>query len=327
MDFRTSVGRSGPWGWVPLRWGMFALLLVALLVFFLRQEELKRRQVGPPPGIDTRLAAVQRHPGREEAVRIGVAGASPPADPQEPAPEGFFPGVKPQLLEQVRDNTVFRAAEHEAFFHLLQLAAQSPHEQLQSHARSVSFVQMFNQPGQYRGQVVLLRGRVRQVQWQKAPENQYDIPGWHQVVLQLDEHPSDPVIAFVLELPSGFPAGPEVDETVELVGFFYKRWAYLARDTVRTAPLVLARSFRWQPRPRSQPTSAWWQVLLVAAAAGGVLAALAVWVMWRTLPPGYRPRPTPSAQEQLQIGRHLEQLQSSLAAETPGDDSDQTDSQ
>ena len=32
-------------------------------------------------------------------------------------------------------------------------------------------------------------------------------------------------------------------------GYFFKRWAYAAKDTVRTAPLVMAVAPRWMRRP------------------------------------------------------------------------------
>jgi hypothetical protein len=41
----------------------------------------------------------------------------------------------------------------------------------------------------------------------------------------------------------------KIHESVDVVGYFFKRWAYAATDTVRIAPLVLALEPIWKPRP------------------------------------------------------------------------------
>ena len=321
MRFGTPQPRSfSPMA--PIRWGMFLLLVMLLLMFLISRGKWFAGPGGQQPWIDTRLAAQEDHPG-PGGVRIGMAEPEPePVQGQEPG--RFFPGVEPRLLAQVRDNTVFRPAEHEAFFHLLHLAGQHAPEELLPYAvQGVGFVQLFRQPSQYRGQVVRLRGRARQVVWQQAPLNQYGIRRYARVVLQLYDHPSDPLVVFALELPGGFPSGPEVDEPVEVVGFFYKRWAYLARDTVRTAPLVLAGTLRWTPGPPAAPSTPWWKMLAISSAVALVLAAVSVVVMWRTLPARYRPRAAITPQEQKQIEEHLTAL---AAAEDSHTDRSQSDS-
>jgi hypothetical protein len=40
-----------------------------------------------------------------------------------------------------------------------------------------------------------------------------------------------------------------IHEPVEVVGYFFKRWAYAASDVVRTAPLVMALEPIWKPAP------------------------------------------------------------------------------
>jgi hypothetical protein len=48
----------------------------------------------------------------------------------------------------------------------------------------------------------------------------------------------------------------ETDETVSVTGYFFKRWAYRAQDSTRLAPLILAKTLRWEPEPLAeQPAS------------------------------------------------------------------------
>ena len=49
------------------------------------------------------------------------------------------------------------------------------------------------------------------------------------------------------------PHGMKISEQVDVVGYFFKRWAYAATDTVRIAPLVLALEPIWKPRPPDSP--------------------------------------------------------------------------
>jgi hypothetical protein len=72
------------------------------------------------------------------------------------------------------------------------------------------------------------------------------------------EGPTSPIVVYALDLPAGFPslADPNsvggytrLREDVEITGYFFKRWAYGARDGVNTAPLVLAKTPLWFPSP------------------------------------------------------------------------------
>jgi hypothetical protein len=61
-----------------------------------------------------------------------------------------------------------------------------------------------------------------------------------------------PLIADVLEIPQGFPAG-STNQYVEVTGIYVKRLPYLdedratKKDVTRSAPLVLAKTLVWSP--------------------------------------------------------------------------------
>ena len=302
---------------LPMRVGLLVLLLAVVVVAMQQARNpdtwrwlFGRGQAAPQEKIDTRLAPPsQAAPARQGVVRIAKAQAAPPSE--EERHQELFPGVRPDLLARVRDNTIWNAEEHAAFFHLLQLLKQTPEQQLWNRAqRNVSFVQLLRQPEAYRGRLVYLRGRVRRAVWEQAPENQYGVRRYAFVVLQLDDHPMDPTLGYVLELPKGFPTGAAIDEPVELVGFFYKRKAYLAQDTVRTAPLVLAKTLRWRPPPvkTNAAHESAGQTLLLWIGAAAVVALVVVVLLWKSQPPGMRPRVELGPEDHQQVKRQLEQL-------------------
>jgi len=64
---------------------------------------------------------------------------------------------------------------------------------------------------------------------------------------------------------------------VDVVGYFFKRWAYAATDTVRIAPLVLALEPVWKPQPAASPAgSSIGTVALVTIAAVVLLTMLGI---------------------------------------------------
>jgi len=205
---------------------------------------------GTEQPVDTRLAEarISTEPGTFVAARPAVARQLPD--------KSYFGGVRPELLADIRDDAVFVSGDHAGFFHLLNILRQADPAQIAAASTGeVSFVQIFKQPAEYRGQLVTLRGTLRRATWRDAPQNDDGIEGYFHTVLQPRERPENPVVIYCLELPDGFPTGEEIRvDHVTVTGFFFKRWAYRAGDGIRTAPLLLARGITWQPMAAdSQP--------------------------------------------------------------------------
>ncbi len=254
-----------------------------------RQDEIPR-----DAEVDTRLQ------NRQGENAIPGTFLSPREVQPAEEPEGeYFPGVKPAYLAPVRDDTFFRgAAEHDGWFHLLRILAEAEPDELEQASKGrVSFVQLFRQSKDYRGQLVRLRGTVRGAFPLRPPKNDYGIDRYYQVWLFPDDNPSMPVVFFCLELPDEFPTGMELEERAEVVGFFFKRLAYEATDTLRTAPALLARGIRWKPAPPApavepaDPGSPW----TVLGAALAFSAILAGYVYWRTRPARTEPESSADA--------------------------------
>ncbi|HEV3002924.1 MAG TPA: hypothetical protein VGX78_00615, partial [Pirellulales bacterium] len=116
-------------------------------------DDAGREWTDAPP-IDTKLKPVPR-------VRPAPDENAPTDDASGRAPDGktYFPGVNPEILAPIQDDTPFRSAEAGAFYHLMQLLAQNEPAALERASRGqVSFAQLFAQSGTYRGELVTFEG-------------------------------------------------------------------------------------------------------------------------------------------------------------------------
>jgi hypothetical protein len=149
---------------------------------------------------------------------------------------------------------VFRGAEDEAWFQIwMTLRSADTRSLARSSVRRVSFTELFGQPRSYRGRLVRFRGTLHRLEKLTAPANDYDIKDYWQGWLEPEGGPVSPIVVYFLRLPDGMPHGMKISEQVDVVGYFFKRWAYAATDTVRIAPLVLALEPIWKPRPVGSP--------------------------------------------------------------------------
>jgi len=171
----------------------------------------------------------------------------------------YFPGVVPEYLNEVEDDTVFRGVERDAWFHLFEILKRADEATLTKGATCrVSFLQLFGQSNEYRGDLVTVGGIARRVHLLAAPKNDYGVGEYYQVWVTPYDNPSSVMVVYVLLLPKGFPTGFDLAENVEIVGFYFKRWVYNAQDGIRTAPVLLARTLQWDqklPFPIEAPIS------------------------------------------------------------------------
>ena len=188
-------------------------------------------------------------------------------------------------LEAVRDNTVMRASEGDAWFRLFEILQTSEPQSLQaSPGGRVGFVQLFKQPNEYRGKLVTVRGDARLAYRIGAPANNNGITGYYVYWLKPVGGPNRPIVIYALETPPGFPtladkdlgqSATELDESVEFTGYFFKNWAYQAQDHTRLAPLLLAKTPVWRPAlvPNRKLPSAG---AAIAAVIASVIVAIAL---------------------------------------------------
>jgi hypothetical protein len=201
-------------------------------------------------------------------------------------------------IDAIRDDTVIsRPNEVNAWFRLVENLQNSSTDELaqldEKAAPHVGFRQLHQQPQDYRGRLVRVRGAARLAYHVDAPPNIVGVEGYYVFVLMPQGGPNSPIMVYALDLPPGFPeikdkdvdgVTTQLNEDVEFTGYFVKRMAYLAQDGTRVAPLLVAKSPVWTPRVvRADPTLPdWWTFLGVAAGLAVLSIGVAVSVYWRS---------------------------------------------
>jgi hypothetical protein len=193
----------------------------------------------------------------------------------------FYKGVKPKLLNAVRDFTPFRSAENPAWLNLLKVLKDSPADQLKKASSGpVGFVQLYEQMDVYRGQLVTVRGVVKRAFDVHAVKNDFGIEKYYQLWFFPEGGPISPIVIYCLELPPEFPLSRaenddvvNINENITLTGFAFKNWVYGTKERIESAPLLLAKSFTWRREivVEKEPISPW---LIGAVVAGTALMAI-----------------------------------------------------
>jgi hypothetical protein len=203
-----------------------------------------------------------------------------------PRPSGALPevpGIDPRYLAGIRDDTLIRTEEDDAWFQLCDILLRLPPAELQKFsAGRVSYAQLFHQSDVYRGKLVELHGTIRRVESIPVRKKGVDIKGYYRTWLSPDDNPSSPIIVYCLTLPKDFPQEMNVAEEVGLKGFFFKRLLYSAGDPstkkteLRTAPMVLTKDLQWKKRPPPPPKKPVDVIILVIVLAVSLGASLLV---------------------------------------------------
>jgi hypothetical protein len=251
-----------------LFWTFMPPALVLFLTLGWIERTYLRPPSAPPPQVDTTLksAAVERTVG--DAVVIE-------AEPEPFVATAEEVGASVHALQRVRDDTVFREDDDDAWFQIwLTLRSGDMPAMKKSAAQPVTFIELFGQPRSFRGRLVRFGGTVHRLQKVAAPANNYDITGYWQAWIEPDGGPASPIVVYFLRLPEGMPHGLDLNESVEVIGYFFKRWAYQASDTIRTAPLVMAIEPVWKPHVAPQPGGTMAGGYALVAMAGLVLLTL-----------------------------------------------------
>lgn len=222
-------------------------LAIFLALGWIERAWLRPPAARPPQQVDTRLP--DGHLRRTVADAVVIE-----ADPEPFHPAADEIAASADSLAKVRDDTVFRPDDEEAWFQTwLTLRSADPESLRRSDARPVSFIELYSQPRSFRGRLVRFKGTVHRLARVEAPANGYDITGYWQAWIEPADGPASPIVVYFLELPPGMPTGMRVREPVEVVGYFFKRWAYEAKDAIRMAPLVMALKPAWRPLPQAAP--------------------------------------------------------------------------
>ncbi|MFM9057555.1 MAG: hypothetical protein ACKOSQ_00235 [Planctomycetaceae bacterium] len=281
-----------------------AALALFLGLTWLEHTWFKRPEPRTAPPVDTRLETVGGpRPGGDEVV---IEAVPEPELETAPEPGPFEPealGAPASLLAKVRDDTFFRDADIDAWLHLFITLRDAGGEALRrAPAPRVSFSELFGQPRSFRGRLVRLRGTLHRIERLAAPANNYGVEHYWQGWLEPDGGPTSPIVVHCLEVPEGMATGMKIDEPVEVVGYFCKRYAYNAADAIRVAPLVMTLEPVRRPSPaaaaRGSSIGTWIVVSMAVLVAATVLGiALSNRPAGRRTTPAQAGPPVPDAFE------------------------------
>lgn len=177
-------------------------------------------------------------------------------------------------LTQVQDNTYFRPEENDAWFAILESLRKKTSAQIHvDSVGEVTYAQLLAQPNVYRGQVVMVRGRVLREETLDAPQNDVAIKVYHRLVMRPAGGGVWPIIVYCLDLPQSFPRGDKLDVEVAIHGVFFKNWSYAWEEGLGLAPVLLAKTIDAHPTfpaEQSSPDLPTVQISKPGNPAGGV---------------------------------------------------------
>ena len=253
--------------WVVMPAG---LLLLALLGW-VERTWFPRRVPAATPQVDTRLEAVAGPAPRGDEVLIE---REPERSDAAPGPEL---AASRNSLARVRDATVFRDADNDAWFEVWRTLREGGRSGIErARPSEVTFRELFGQPRSFRGLPVRMKGTLHRAERLAAPRNDYGVDQYWQCWMEPAGGPPSPVVVQCLSLPEGMPTGMEIDEPVEVAGYFFKNFAYNAADAIRVAPVIMTVEPAWKPvaaPPRSGLAGPGGVTLVVAAAVAALVGA------------------------------------------------------
>lgn len=246
----NSPRRKGPFGGERLR--LWALVItLGLVVVAIRHlgkpqtaDNLGRLFLEQPPTTENiepvkPSRSLQTSPNLAERELIDSHSAKPPVSHGELGD-----------LSQVEDNTYFRPQEREPWFALFDRLQQTTASELAEETfGTLSYAQLLQQPDEYRGRVITLRGIVVRAEGQHPEKNKLGITSYFRLWIRPEGGGQWPFVVYCLELPHDFPMGDNLRAEIEATGIFFKNWSYPYENAMGIAPVVLAKSFLWH-----QPT-------------------------------------------------------------------------
>ena len=288
------------------------LMLVASLglVLFLMNEARKSENWKWLADLDSARQAKPLPPGAEgrETAEDGT--------PIKPLPD-----FDRDTLKAVRDDTTFRDEEQAAWFGLLcVLKDADPRALAKASLGKITYVQLFDQPNVYRGKPVTLGGVIRRARYWEAPKNDFGIDGYYRAVLDPDDDSGNPIIVYVLRLPDGFPIGKDIAANVTFTGYFFKRWVYQSGNGLRTAPVVLAKTFAWTPSEPETPASRESPSPVLVITGGLLIAGIIIFMAYRRT---RRVRPV----EDVDVGEVDSDAEWKKADDAPTEENRETDTE
>jgi len=240
-----------------------------------------------------------------------------------------------RLFQAVTDKAPLVKSEMPAYWQLLKWALAEPMVKLEGRAdRNAVFVQLFEEPDKFRGELIRLRLHIKRILKYDAPGNSAGIKAVYEIWGWTDDSRSYPYVVITSELPPGYKLGADVPDEGMFVGYFLKWMNYTAFDKTRTAPLLLGRIRRVGPaspvnRGLKLAQSDEW---ILWGSGGLIILSVAGWVIFGRLRAARQARPKVDRTQDLDeffsstdTGRPFGDFDANgLTAESSHDDSDRS---
>lgn len=196
-----------------------------------------------------------------------------------------FVGIEDgRLRPSFRDNP----DEYHSYLYVIGYAHDVPPEAMARAVKpEITYVHLLEHPTRYRGAVVRVDGRLRQLRQWDAPRSLWNdgIRDFYEGVIESDRYFAHRYYVVLTEMPAGIKPGDKLDIPVTCYAFFFKR-AYLeAKDgTKKAAPLLVGRGLvlRKEPPPPPLDESSWMDSpgLLVFAGLAATAALVGGLIFW-----------------------------------------------
>jgi hypothetical protein len=253
-----------------LFWTVFPVAALVLLTLGWIERAWLPKPAGDGSEVDTRLDSVAGRPPTGDEIVIERE-----AQPFDDVPAAHLSASR-ESLARVRDATFFREADEDAWFQTWSTLRDGGAGALRAATpRRVGFRELFGQPRSFRGRLVAMRGTFHRLEEVRAPANDYGIERYWQGWLEPDGGPASPVVVQSLAVPPGMRTGMTIDEPAEVVGYFFKNYAYAASDAVRVAPVIMTLEPGRVPRPAPPQGSGMGSTFVTITMAATVLALVA----------------------------------------------------
>ncbi len=131
------------------------------------------------------------------------------------------------------------------------------------------FVDLFQNPDAWQGQLVTVRGYVRRVMTHDGDRTLFRGQPLHELWLFTEDSQHIPTVIVTPSLPRDFPTDCDLIDSVTVTGCLLKMYVYRSQEDARLAPLLLAGHVEWAPSPQ--------HVLDLMAGVVAVIVAMTVW--------------------------------------------------
>ncbi len=156
-----------------------------------------------------------------------------------------------ELIETIEDGKLnILSTEGDAYWQALANVDQLPAEAF--HAASVGAVRfpvLMSDTRPHLGEVITVRGQLKMLQAWPVQENDVGIDTLYEGWMLTADSANNPWRLLFTKLPEGVEPGEDQDVTIDVTGYFFKRYGYQAVESYHLAPMLIVADLTIPPPP------------------------------------------------------------------------------